>query len=236
NPPSQFLNTPGGVSPIHALAWDGEAVSVNGERRIFPIVQPDAFSAASFDAGMLPELRATNSWREVSEVRDTFGYASGALVHRLQLPPYGGVTTGLVISLSGPARPADLAGISPQEWLQREREAVAAGWRARLNRVALRVPPAAQPLIDTLRTALAHVLINRNGPALQPGARSYRRSWIRDGALTSEAMLRLGHEDVVRNFLRWYAPYQFPNCKVPCCVRAPRADSLPENCSHPPLL
>jgi hypothetical protein len=36
NPPSQFLNTPGGVSPISALVWDGEAVSVNGARRIFP--------------------------------------------------------------------------------------------------------------------------------------------------------------------------------------------------------
>ena len=86
-------------------------------------------------------------------------------------------------------------------------------WRAKLNRVAFRVPPAAQPLIDTLRTALAHVLINRDGPALQPGARAYDRSWIRDGALTSEALLRLGHEDVVRDFLRWYAPYQFPTAR-----------------------
>jgi hypothetical protein len=232
NPPSQFLNTSGGASPIHALVWDGEAVSVNGERRIFPIVQPDAFSAASFDAGMLPELLATNTWREVSEVRDAFGYASGALVYRLQLPPHGSATTGLAIPLSGPARPAALAGISPQEWLQREREAVAAGWRAKLNHVALRVPPVAQPLIDTLRTALAHVLINRNGPALQPGARSYRRSWIRDGALTSEALLRLGHADIGRDFLRWYAPYQFSNGKVPCCVDARGADPVPENDSH----
>ena len=34
----------------------------------------------------------------------------------------------------------------------------------KLNHVSLRVPPAAQSLIDTLRTALAHVLINRAGP------------------------------------------------------------------------
>ena len=232
NPPMQFLNTPGGVSPIHALVWDGEAVSVNGARRIFPLVQPDAFSAASFDAGALPELLATNTWREVSEVHDAFGYASGALVYRLYLPPHGGATIGLVIPLSGPAQSADLTGMSPREWLQRQREAVAARWRARLNRVALRVPLAAQPLINTLRTALAHVLINRDGPALQPGARSYQRSWIRDGALTSEALLRLGHEDVARDFLRWYAPYQFPNGKVPCCVDARGADPVPENDSH----
>ena len=96
NPPSQFLNTSGGVSPIHALVWDGKSVSVNGTRKIFPFVQPDAFSAASFDAGLLPELLVTNTWREVSEVRDAFGYASGALVYRLHLPPHGGATAGLV--------------------------------------------------------------------------------------------------------------------------------------------
>jgi hypothetical protein len=80
------------------------------------------------------------------------------------------------------------------------------------------------------------VLINRAGPALQPGARSYRRAWIRDGALTSEALLRLGHEEVGRDFLRWYAPYQFPNGKVPCCVDARGADPVPENDSHGELI
>jgi hypothetical protein len=233
NPPSQVLNTPGGVSPIHELAWDGEAVSVNAARRIFSLVKPDAFAASSFDAGSLPELLATHAWREVAEVRDTFGYASGALVYRLHLPPRGSATTGLLMPLfSGAALPIDLTGLSPQEWLQRQRDAVAAIWRAKLNRVSFRVPPAAQPLIDTLRTALAHVLINRDGPVLQPGSRAYERSWIRDGALTSEALLRLGHEDVVGDFLRWYAPYQFPDGKVPCCVDGRGADPVPEHDSH----
>ncbi len=236
NPPSQLLNTPGGVSPIRQIVWDGEAISVNGARRIFPLVKPDAFSAASFDAGSIPELLAANAWREASEVHDDLGYASGALMYRLRLPPHGGATTGLLVPLSGPAVPAELKGMSPREWLQRERDAVAAGWRARLNHISFRVPPVAQPLIDTLRTALAHVLINRDGPALQPGSRSYRRSWIRDGALTSEALLRLGHEDMVGDFLRWYAPYQFPNGKVPCCVDARGADPVPENDSHGELI
>jgi hypothetical protein len=232
NPPSQLLHTPGGVSAIRELVWDGEAVSVNGARRIFPLIKPDAFAAASFDAGSIPELLAANAWHAASEVCDTSGYASGALVYRLHLPPHGGATIGLLMPLAAPALPAELTGTTLQEWLQRQRDAVAAVWRARLNRVAFRVPSAAQPLIDTLRTALAHVLINRDGPALQPGSRAYTRSWIRDGALTSEALLRLGHEDVVRDFLRWYAPYQFPNGKVPCCVDTRGADPVPENDSH----
>ncbi len=106
---------------------------------------------------------------------------------------------------------------------------MAALWRARLNRVGLRLPPAGKPLADTLRTALAHVLINRAGPALQPGARAYARSWIRDGALTSDALLRLGHERVVREFADWFAPHQFASGKVPCCVDGRGADPVPEN-------
>jgi hypothetical protein len=233
NPPMQFLNTPGGVSPIRELAWDGEAVSVNGQRKIFPLAPPDAFGAAAFDAGSLPEMLATHAWPETSQVHDAFGYASGALVYHLHLPPRGDAVIGLVLPrYSGARLSEELTGLSPREWLHRQRDAVAVSWRAKLNRVRFRVPPAAQPLIDTLRTALAHVLINRDGPALQPGSRAYERSWIRDGALTAEALLRLGYVDAVRDFLRWYAPYQFPNGKVPCCIDTRGADPVPENDSH----
>src|SRR5439155_1402163 len=55
-------------------------------------------------------------------------------------------------------------------------------WSAKLARVDLRLPPTARAFSDTFRTAAAHILINRDGPALQPGPRRYARSWIRDGA------------------------------------------------------
>ena len=54
-------------------------------------------------------------------------------------------------------------------------------WHQRLDRVEIKLPPAAEPLVHTFRTALAHILINRDGPAIQPGSRSYARAWIRDG-------------------------------------------------------
>ncbi|MEK6756877.1 MAG: hypothetical protein AABZ02_12060, partial [Bacteroidota bacterium] len=52
----------------------------------------------------------------------------------------------------------------------------------------------------------------------QPGSRVYERSWIRDGVLTAGALLRLGHAQEVREFLEWYAKFQFPNGKIPCVV------------------
>jgi hypothetical protein len=120
--------------------------------------------------------------------------------------------------------------------MRRERGAVAATCRAKPNRVPFRMLPAAQPLVNTLRTGLAHVLINCDGPALQPGSRASERSWLRDGALTSEALFRLVHEDIARDFLRRHAPHQFPIGKVLCCVDARGVDPVPENDSHGELI
>ncbi len=113
---------------------------------------------------------------------------------------------------------------------------VAGAWRARLGGVEVRLPAAAMPLAAELRTALAHILISRDGPALRPGTRAYARSWIRDGALMSDALLRLGAAPVVRGFAAWFAPFQAADGRVPCCADGRGADPVPENDSHGELL
>ncbi|MEK6373370.1 MAG: hypothetical protein AABO58_11820 [Acidobacteriota bacterium] len=103
-------------------------------------------------------------------------------------------------------------------------------WREKLDRVRIET---ADPVVNsTIRTNLAYFLINRDGPALQPGSRSYERAWIRDGALIASALLRLGHAAEAKAFARWYAKYVFDDGKVPCCVDARGADPVPENDSH----
>jgi hypothetical protein len=97
-----------------------------------------------------------------------------------------------------------------------------------------RISVPAEPRIEaTLRAQLEYILINRDGPSIQPGSRSYERSWIRDGSLTSAALLRLGYRDVVREFLTWYAKTVAENGYVPCCVSTGGApDPVPEHDSH----
>lgn len=230
NPPTQFLNTPGGVAPVHALAWDGRALMVNGKLQVLPLTAPDAALARAFDAGDLVAAMGDAGTAAAVEVEDDTGFASAALVWRLKLPAGGRRSVGVLLPLEG--EPVEPEVRDAVRWLNAARREVAAAWEKKLDRVRLRGPAAAQPLADTLRTAQAHVLINRNGPALQPGTRSYRRSWIRDGALTGEALLRTGHADVARDFARWFAPHQFANGKVPCCVDARGADPVPENDSQ----
>ncbi|MDP9135952.1 MAG: hypothetical protein M3N56_14130, partial [Actinomycetota bacterium] len=106
----------------------------------------------------------------------------------------------------------------------------------RLGRVRIHLPGEASACVDALRTATAHVLVNRDGPALQPGPRRYTRAWIRDGATMSAALLRMGCPEAVRDFLAWYATHQRADGNVPCAVDRSGADWLPEHDSHGQLV
>ncbi|HSC23991.1 MAG TPA: discoidin domain-containing protein [Casimicrobiaceae bacterium] len=229
NPPAQFLNTVGGASPIRDLAWDGGGLTVNGVRNVYPLAAPARVGLRPFDAGPLVPTLAAPQPRAVKDVHDEFGYASGALFFPASLPPHQTATFGIVVPLTDRGAAPALGDRTPAQWLTREQLRTVAAWRAKLDRVTLRVPEEAQPLADALHTALAHILISRDGPVLRPGTRAYARSWIRDGTMIAEALLRLGQPAVAAEYLRWYAPHQFANGKVPCCIDARGADPVPEN-------
>jgi hypothetical protein len=101
-------------------------------------------------------------------------------------------------------------------------------WKTTLGGVDISLPPEGQGVVETLKTAAAHILINRDGPALQPGPRRYSRAWIRDGALMGAALLRLGCNEAMRDFLRWYAGYQTADGNLPDCVDREGCEWLPE--------
>jgi len=231
NPPSQFLNTIGGVSRIDRLALGRIVTEVNGEPRLFARQLPDARFASTFDAGMAASLLAGDELPDATGAEDPTGLASGALLYRMQLAPGESREVDLLAPLIG-----DIP-FKSNEWDASALQAQAAqAWRERLGDVRIDVPPEGQALADTLRTATAHMLISRIGPRLQPGTRSYARSWIRDGAMISEGLLRMGRTDAVREYVDWYAPYQFKDGMVPCCVDDRGSDPVPENDSHGELI
>jgi hypothetical protein len=215
NPPQQVLGAPGGVSPIRSLRRDGAPLLVDGHA-VMPDPAPDDVRLAAFATGMLPEALARAG---AGPVDDPSGLASGALVYRFTLRP--GETRTVTLG-----SPSD-AGTSFDE--RRAEDMAARQWRGALDRVAFHGPPVAEAAFATLRSALAQILMSRDGPALRPGTRSYARSWIRDGTMMAEALLRLGHPDAAAAFLDWYAAHQYPDGKMPCCVDARGADPVPEN-------
>jgi F5/8 type C domain len=239
NPPWQFLNVQGGVARVREIAFDDTTVTVNGVPALVAVGDLDKFGAAPFDAGDVVDYLRQGRMPHATRVTDPRGFASAALAYHLPLEP--GETRSVLVSipLHGAASSRPDFGYYDTGCLADvlERQAIA-GWEAELNRFSLRLPAAmhGEEIANTIRSQLAYILINRDGPSIQPGSRSYDRSWIRDGSLTSAALLRLGHADEVRAFAEWYAPHQRANGYVPCCVSLRGADPVPEHDSHGQLI
>src|SRR5690606_38800258 len=78
-------------------------------------------------------------------------------------------------------------------------------WEDKIDLIRFNLPQSAEKILDTYRSNLVYILINRDEAGIQPGSRSYERSWIRDGSLTSSALLKAGIVEEVRDFIQWYA-------------------------------
>jgi hypothetical protein len=234
HPPWQPLSVMSGAAPIRELVYEEGKIRVNGEKTVILLTSPSGFGAARFEQGPVTRFLLEGKLPTEDTLTDPFGYASGALEYRIDLPPGGTRDVYLAVPLHDPAATAvgkvsggEAAAFGPQQF-----EQAAAYWKARLDRVDIRLPPPADGMIRTVKSTLAYTLINRVGPSIQPGLRNYSRSWIRDGALISAALLGMGYTEEVRSFIRWYAPYQFENGKIPCCIDQRGPDVLVEHDSH----
>jgi hypothetical protein len=220
----------GGVSPVRELDYRDGVVWVNGAKAVIPLRPADGFGAAAFDQGPVTGYLARGALPSHHRVNDGFGYASGALRFDLDLPPGSAEEVFLAIPC-GAVTPAEASRVAACAGPERFESAVRA-WSERLGAVKFRVPPPARAYRDSCRSATAHILINRDGPALQPGPRRYTRSWIRDGAVMAAALLRMGCSAEAGEFIRWYARFQRADGNVPCCVDHRGSDWLPEHDSH----
>lgn len=235
NGPSQFLTTPGGVAPIEGMTWQTHGVlPLVGGAAVRPIVAPDRYVASTFDAGSDPQSLLASGRTSGRTVVDPTGLASGAFVYEVTLAPGETRTFGFMSPLTRSHLYAyDTQGADdPAAFFSARQAETAAQWREKLDRFDITLPPAAGPVEAVMKASLAHMLMSRQGPILQPGTRSYNRSWIRDGAMMAEGLNRLGHADLSADYLRWFAPLVFDNGKVPCCADSRGADPVPENDSH----
>ena len=234
NPPWQALQRSGGTAPIHSIIFEGRAVRVGGDRTVLLLTPPEAVGACTFDEGAIPEMLSRGEVPPRQAVFDDFGYASGAMRYPFTLAPGESRDVFLAVPFHDPQpfvahlpEPA-----AAENDFARRLELAEAYWRRVLDRVVFDLPPSAEKMSLALKSAVAQILINRDGPAIEPGPRNYSRSWIRDGAVTSSALLQVGVPQPAADFLRWFSTFQFPSGKVPCCVDRRGADPTAEHDSH----
>ncbi|HEX9006661.1 MAG TPA: discoidin domain-containing protein [Bacteroidota bacterium] len=232
NPPWQQLNVEGGVARIDSIRVINGIVEANGVK-IIPMTAPAAFGAAEFDNGQITEYLEEGVVPASLEATDHFGHASAAFEYDFNLrPDEEGVVTMAMPFHAYRGSPKPAMGQSAEIYYSLMRSTTIGQLERKLENIRITLPPSAPPVMNTIRSQLSYIFINRDGPGIQPGSRSYERSWIRDGALTCAALLRTGNGEEVREFIDWYAKGQFPSGKIPCVIDARGPDAVSENDSH----
>lgn len=229
SPPWQGFEDLGGASPVRELEYRAGVLWINRSKAVIPLRPAAACGAAAFDQGAITDYLVGGDLPALTRMTDGFGYASAALRFDLELAPGAAEEIFLAVPFGkvGSAETAARLLSGPERLEEALRQ-----WSGLLGAVQFRLPTPAQGYADACKTAMAHILINRDGPALQPGPRRYARSWIRDSAVMAAALLRLGHATEAGDFIRWYARFQAADGNVPCCVDRKGPDWLPEHDSH----
>ncbi|MFT3990337.1 MAG: discoidin domain-containing protein [Luteolibacter sp.] len=216
NPPWQAFRNLGGISPIRKINGKPGKLKVEGKTVIaHPL--PSQQIAAGFEQGTVLGFlsRGIGSFTTFTALNDPSGLASAAMVWKPEVRE---------VTLSVPFYEKDSNHES-----RKDAENI---WSHALESVEWKVPPVAEEAIRCLRTAAAHILINRDGPALQPGPRRYTRSWVRDSVIMGAALMRLGIPEPLREFLDFYQKFQREDGFVPCVVDRDGVDWLIEHDSH----
>ena len=229
NPYYQWLNITGGVAKVKSVKIDRNKVLVNNEKVVLPISKPDGIGAASFDDGDVINFISQDQLPPRNDVKDNTGFASAAIKYSFSLKPQEDKTYYVAVPFYN--EPKELKKANAQ-FVQKKFEETKKFWNDKITHIKFNLPSSADKIVNTIRTNLANILINRDKFGIQPGSRSYERSWIRDGALTSSALLKNGIVKEVREFADWYAANQFDNGKIPCVVDRRGPDPVPENDSH----
>lgn len=218
------LNIRGGTSPRagSTMARSGAGSLEVADASLVTTAAGATARLAGVDARDIGAMIAGGT-RDAAAVSDA---GSGAVSVAFELAP-GASRTLWTVASSGEVSPRPSADELDAEYARQQ-----ADWAERLGRVHLHFPAVARDIEDAFYAQLGWILVNRDGPAIQPGSRTYDRTWIRDGALTATALLYTGHAEEVREFLDWFRGFQYENGKVPCCADERGPDPVPEHDSH----
>lgn len=210
NPPWQH----GGLSPIRTIACRGSTIEVDDRLRFDLSPPPSAAGARAFESGDVVEDLAAGRVPPAGRATDDAGLASAAARFDMELAP--GETRHVHVSV--PLHPTVAARNDPARTFDERLHAARLEWSRAAERVTFELPD--RRVMDVLRSQLAYILINQDGPSLQPGSRKYGRAWMRDGASIAQALLRFGLDGPVREFLTWYSARIIDSGLVPPMLNA----------------
>ena len=217
NPQWQY----GGLAPITSIKYGheiGKPLIINGKNSYLSLSPADSFLAPQYAHGDIanrlrgrdvPGARADRKGDTASVDDETgTGLLSAAWIYTFDLKP--GESREVV--LAAPLHET-LSNLKTAADFEKLREESVTFWTRQLNRVVFEL--ADKSVEHTVKSQAAYILLNNDGVVIQPGSRSYNRTWMRDGAMISSALLRFGFFEEVKEYLDWYAERVEPDGLVP---------------------
>lgn len=203
----------GGLSRIEKAEYRGaekfSMLMVNGKIGLVLPTYPAKVGVSPITNGDITDFLDRGGLPDITMGLDSEGKVCAGIQYDLNVAP--GETTDIVIllPLHSEAIAQPVWGESPSSAFEAAWNEARVKWTKMLDTVKLDIPE--DRLIKVLKSNLAYILINRDPPWFKPGSRNYNHSWMRDGALTGEAMLRLGRYDLVKDFVLNF--YRFVNAQ-----------------------
>lgn len=233
NPPWQDLNFYGGTAKIESISLNKGYALVNNKTAVIPLGVTGDFGATTFEEGDISSYISGNALPQAKKITDKIGLGSAAFSFKISLKPGEQKRLTFAIPQYKSITPESIVKLSSKNDLYKtEFLKTKDFWQKKLGHISWKVPKELQTVFNSVKSNIGYILINRDNVGIQPGSRSYERSWIRDGALTSAALLKMGLQKEVKQFAEWYAKYLYENGKVPCVVDKRGPDPVPENDSN----
>ncbi len=229
NPYYQNLNLEGGVGSIENIKALNDQSVLTDNKTIYSSLPFQHFSSYTSKDGNVVELLKNNHFNNKAAVTDTQKLATGVMQYNLTLQPQ---ETKMFYLKSPYHDTTSTLNDITNAAMEKDFNQGVEYWKTRTNHIKFNLPASADKIIDTYKSQLVYILINRDKAGIQPGSRSYERSWIRDGSLTSSALMKSGIVKEVREYIDWYSGFLYEDGKVPCVVDKRGPDPVPENDSH----
>ncbi len=208
----------GGFSAINNLEFSPRRrgvmnVKVNGQDRIISAKTPHSFGAVDSDDGDVVDYILEGRVPPGTSATDDLGLVTAAMMYEVNLSP--GEKEDIIVCYpvweNSNIPSAYLR--NPERFFESEIKSVKEGWRSRLNNFVIDIPE--KEMIDAMRSNIAYILINKEGPWIKPGPRNYSHSWVRDGAMTCVALLRMGITEPVLWWIEEVTPHIHDTGMVP---------------------
>jgi len=210
----------GGFSAIMnaECVWEPQpaSVKINGLTRILLPTKPTDMGAVPLEDGDVVEFFSRNKVPESKSAYEAEGKNSIGLMYDLDVPP--GESRDIVVAYLLYDNNKLATGLieHPVKGFESVWQGMKKRWHNLLNRFEIDIPD--ERLIQMMKSNIAYILINKDGPFIKPGSRNYAHSWIRDGAMTSVTLLRMGLTEPVKNYIEAYTPLVAENGWAPFII------------------